>query len=354
MRSMLAVLLCLSFPFVAIAAEEVEQRTVQATIGDLVTLPFELVAGKLWEHRLLTPDLVRIETNRRLADRTELVLAMRGLGRGRLEAVQIEGNRVTVRRYYFFEIKAKDAGQTARTNGEAGGTNEAARPARETAETRDFDFAVRVYEDGEYDEALHAFAIFRNKYPKSVQIPLAHVYEGQARFSQKKYAAALTSFKSAATTQDERLRALASLWVGNAADALGQGNLAVTSFMNAFGEQYPDIDIRARTGLAIHYARKGKTALADGQFKRLFRLYAATREQNSGYLPALFHAASFYDREGQDAEAAVRYYREYVALAERSLASAAIDEMARNALRRQTREAKARIDFLNRNYLDYH
>ncbi len=328
------------------ALESFEQKTLQVRVGDLVTIPLEPLAGGDWEHRLITPSLMTILSNRRLDDRIELVIKAVAEGTGRIETARIVSNRVVLRRYFFLKIARRDTAltrtnQSAQTNGA-----DLPRDGKESAEDRDFSHAVRVYEEGEYDEAVHALDLFVRRYPRSPRLALARVYAGQARFSQGKYEQALADFKSAAASEDERVRLLASMWTGNTAEALGRLDDAVEAFMNAMSPQYPDIDIRARTGLAVTYGRRGKLAMADAQFARIFRLYAATREQNAGYLPALYHAASFYDRNAREAEAAVRYYREFLDLATRS-------GQASTALRRQILEARARLEWLRKHYTDY-
>lgn len=328
------------------ALEDFEQKTLQLRVGDLVTIPLEPLAGGDWEHRLITPSLMTILSNRRLETRIELVVKAQAEGTGRIETARIVSNRVVLRRYFFLKIAKREPLQL-QTN-QSAQTNEAlpAQNGKESAEDRDFLQGVTLYEAGEYDEALHAFNLFIQRYPQSSRLSLARVYAGQAHFSGGEYERALADFTLAATSEDERIRLLSNMWTGNAAEALGRLDQAVAAFMNALNPQYPEIDIRARTGLAVSYGRRGKLKMATAQFDKLFKLYAATKESNAGYLPALYHAASFYDRNAGEAEIAVRYYREFIELTLRSRQMSML-------IKRQLVEARTRLAWLEKHYIDY-
>ena len=335
------------------AAEEMEGRTIQAYAGDLVTLPLEPAEG-LWEHRIITPALISVTDRRQLAERVELVLSMMNIGTGRLEAVRIVSNRVVDRRYFFFQIEAKPA-ETALTNHAVTGPGGAKTKGgqQESGEQQDLAFALRMYEDGEYEAAVQALTLFRAKYPKSAELQQTALYEGQALYALKRYPDALTALRSVAQSGDERLRALAQLFIGETSSALGDTDGAIAACLSAFTPQYPDIDIRARTGLAVAYGRAGKGSLADEQFKRLFSLYASTREQNEGYLPALFHAASFYDFDALDAELAVKYYQDFLTLGNETLAKGEMNADARRRLRQEIAQAERRLVYIKRTYTDF-
>jgi len=335
-----------------LALESFEQKTIEVRVGDLVTLPLQPLAGGSWEHRLITPALLTILSNRRLDDRMELLVKALAEGTGRIETVRIVSNRVVLRKYFFFRIAKRSS--VAVTNAQTDLTNgtDMPRDGKESAEDRDFSQAQRVYEEGEYDEALRAFELFVRRYPRSSRLGLVKLYAGQSRYALGQYQQALADFRIAGSSEDERVRLLASMWTGHAAEASGNLDEAVEAFMNAMSPQHPDIDIRARTGLAVTYGRRGRLALAGAQFTRIFRLYAATRRQNPGYLPALYHAARFYDRDARDAESAVRLYREFLELAQDSLRSSS-SPVGMPELSRQTAEVRARLAWLRANYTDY-
>lgn len=334
------------------ALESFEQKTLEVRIGDLVTLQLQPLAGGSWEHRLITPSLITILSNRRMDDRMELLVKALGEGMGRIETVRIVSNRVVLRKYFFFKIAKRS--ETSSTNNLTNSTNalDSSRDGKESPEDRDFSQALRVYEEGEYEEALRAFEFFIRRYPRSPRLGLGKLYAGQSRYALGLHQQALADFKSAGSSEDERVRLLAFMWSGHAAEALGNLDDAVEGFMNAMSPQYPDIDIRARTGLAVTYGRRGKLALAGAQFSRIFKLYAATKRQNPGYLPALYHAARFYDRDARDAESAVRLYREFLELAVE--ADGRFSKLSGLPdLSRQVSEARARIAWLRANYTDY-
>jgi len=354
MKHNVFIILVFALAFTALlAAEDTESRVISAYVGDTVTLPLEPLEG-IWEHRVITQDLIAVTSSRQLEQRAELVLSMLRAGTGRLEAVRIMTNRVIDRKYFFFQIESKPA-QTGPTN-QAGANQEKAKPEnnkKESAEQQDLDFALRIYEDGGCDEALQSFALFRSKYPSSPLLPQLALYEGEALCALKRPQEAIESLAQAARSEDQRIRSLASFWIGTASDALGKTDEAIAAYMAAFTQEYPDIDIRARTGLAVSYGRKGRAKLADEQFKRIFTLYAGTREQNDGYLPALFYAASFYDRDALDAELAVKYYQEFLSLANGALAKAETKPEAQARIRQESAEARARLAYLKSTFTDY-
>jgi len=334
-----------------LAAEETEIREIQAAAGDMVTLPLEPGEG-LWEHRVITPDILSVTDRRQFPDRVELVLSMLRTGNGRLEAVRIMTNRVIDRKYFFFKVEAKPSEQQSSSQSSVAQDDKKAKGgAKEGAEQQDLAFAIKLFEDAEYDAAVQAFQIFRSRYPSSAELARLALYEGQALYALNRPAEALQSFAPAMESGDERVRLLAQLWTGTASDALGKTDDAIASYMRAFAPQHPDIDIRARTGLAAAYGRKGNTKLADEQFSRLFKIYAASKLQNEGYLPALFSAASFYDRDAIDAELAFKYYQEFSALAKEALPAAPPEDQKR--LRQELRTAEARLAYLRRNFIDY-
>ena len=84
-----------------LALESFEQKTIEVRVGDLVTLPLQPLAGGSWEHRLITPALLMILSNRRLDDRMELLVKALAEGTGRIETVRIVSNRVVLRKYSF-------------------------------------------------------------------------------------------------------------------------------------------------------------------------------------------------------------------------------------------------------------
>jgi tetratricopeptide (TPR) repeat protein len=346
-----ALIFCVGAASVYLAAEETEIREIQAVPGDTVTLPLEPGEG-LWEHRIVTPDIISVTDRRQSPDRVELVLSMLRAGNGRLEAVRIMTNRVIDRKYFFFKIEPKPSEQqTSSQSSKAQDDKKAKGGAKEGAEQQDLAFAIKLLEDAEYDAALQAFQLFRSRYPSSPELAQLALYEGQALYALKRPAEALQSLTPAAESKDERTRLLAQLWMGSVSDALGKTDDAIASYMRAFAPQHPDIDIRARTGLAAAYGRRGNTNLADEQFTRLFKLYADSRLQNEGYLPALFSAASFYDRDAIDAELAYKYYQEFLSLAKESLPTATAEDQKR--LRQEMRTAEARLVYLRRNFVDY-
>jgi len=338
-----------------VAAEETESRTIRASVGDIVTLPLEPAEG-IWEHRVITPTLISVTDRRQLAERVELVLSMMSAGTGRLEAVRILANRVVDRKYFFFQIEAKPSEEIADPRA---GTDEEPRVPetrggqQESGEQQDLGFAVRMYEDGEYEAAVQAFTLFRSKYPSSAELQQLSIYEGQALHALKRYTEAITRLGPAAQGGDERLRSLAQLWIGASASALGNMDTALAAYLSAFNPQHPDIDIRARTGAAVTYGRTGRSSLADEQFKRIFSLYAGTRERNEGYLPALFHAATFYDRDILDAELAVRYYQEFLTLAIDALMKGGMNHENSRRLRQEIAQAEERLAYLRRTFTDF-
>jgi hypothetical protein len=336
-----------------LSAEVTESRAINASVGDMVTLPLEPAEG-IWEHRVITPALISVTGRRQLAERVELVLSMLSIGTGRLEAVRIVSNRVVDRKYFFFQIEAKPSeevpvNQTAadeRGTGQRGGQ-------QESSEQQDFAFAERMYQDGEYEAAVQAFTLFRARYPQSAELHQLTLYEGQALHALARHSEAIARLGPVTQSGDERLRSLAQLWIGASAAALGNTDAAVAAYLSAFNPQHPDIDIRARTGLAVVYGRTGRSNLADEQFRRIFSLYANTRDQNEGYLPALFHAASFYDRDVLDAELAVKYYQEFLTLANGALARNEMNADNRRRLRQEIAQAEARLAFLRRTFTDF-
>jgi hypothetical protein len=338
-----------------LTAEEMEGKEIQAAMGDLVTLPLEPAQG-LWEHRVITPDLISVTDRKQFPDRVELVLSMLRAGNGRLEAVRIMTNRVIDRKYFFFKIEPKP-GEQGVSSQPAQDDKKAKGGAKEGAEQQDLAFAIKLFQNAEYAAAVQAFQLFRVRYPASQELAQLALYEGQALYALKRSAEALQSLAPAAESSDERIRLLAQLWIGTVSDALGQTDEAMASYMRAFAPQHPDIDIRARTGLAAAYGRRGNTKLADDEFTRIFALYADTQLQNEGYLPALFSAASFYDREVIDAELAYKYYQEFLSLAEKKLTlslpatTANLEDLKR--LRQEMDTARARLAYLRRTFIDY-
>jgi tetratricopeptide (TPR) repeat protein len=332
-------------------AEETETKEIQAVVGDLVTLPLEPGEG-LWEHRIVTPDLISVTDRRQFPDRVELVLSMLRTGNGRMETVRIMTNRVVTRKYFFFKIEPKPSEQAVSSESTEQVTPKAG-AEQNGPEQQDLAFALKLYAGAEYDSAVQAFQLFRERYPSSAELAQLALYEGQALYALKRPAEALQSLAPATASSDERIRLLAQLWMGIVSDALGKTNDAISLDMTAFSPQYPDIDIRARTGLAAAYGRRGNTKLADEQFTRIFTLYAATKQQNAGYLPALFSAASFYDYEQIDAELAYKYYQEFLSLAKQAIALPATSAEDRNRLRQETAIAETRMQYLRRTFLDY-
>jgi TolA-binding protein len=355
MRHGLAWILVVLFAAAAnLFGQEAESRTIQVSVGDTVTLPLEPALG-IWEERVITPDLITIESKRQLEERVELVLSMNKAGTGRLEAVRILTNRVIDRKYFFFQIEEKKSEEprTPAAQTQSGGTK-AESGKKDSAEQQELEFALRVYEDGAFEESLQAFALFRAKYPASAELARLSLYEGQALYGLRRYAEALDKFAPAAQQgEDDQLWALAQLWIGNAADAQGKTDDAIVAYMSAFNPAYPEIDIQARTALAAAYGRKGRAGLADEQFKRIFRLYADTRDQNAGYLPALFHAASFYDYGELDAELAVTYYQEFITLAGALAGRADTSGVQRRQLRAQIADARKRLQYLRDTFTNY-
>jgi len=346
-----AFIFCIGAVSAYLAAEETEIKEIQAVPGDTVTLPLEPGEG-IWEHRIVTPDLISVTDRRQSPDRVELVLSMLRAGNGRLEAVRIMTNRVIDRKYFFFKIESKPSEQQSSGQSSSAQDDKKAKGgAKEGAEQQDLAFAIKLFEDAEYDAAIQAFQLFRSQYPASAELGQLAIYEGQALCALNRPAEALQSLTPAAANSDERIRLLAQLWMGTASNALGKTDDAIASYMRAFAPQHPDIDIRARTGLAVAYGRRGNTKLADEQFTRIFKLYADSRLKNEGYLPALFSAASFYDRDAIDAELAYKYYQEFLSLAKEVLPAANAEEQKQ--LRQEMRTAEARLVYLRRNFVDY-
>ena len=71
-------------------------------------------------------------------------------------------------------------------------------------------------EEGEYDEALRAFELFVRRYPRSSRLGLGKLYARTVRYALGQYQQALADFRIAGSSEDERVRLLASMWTGHA------------------------------------------------------------------------------------------------------------------------------------------
>jgi hypothetical protein len=123
------------------------------------------------------------------------------------------------------------------------------------------------------------------------------------------------------------------------------------------GPALPEVDIRARTALALLQARRGQTDAAREQFARIFQLYPAgsAGQSGNGYLIALYSAAEFYDTrpEVRDVDRAHAYYRRYLSRIRPLLRSGSLAAMDRRMHQAWAKRAEARLRFLKENFLDY-
>lgn len=324
-------------------------------VGQKITLMLAEGDNGRWETHVITKALISIRTNRSKG-RLQLEVSLLKQGLARLEAVLIRDNRVERRRYYFFRISPRGTGSKAQQQTNKQGREDPDKDKQPAEDREQFAFARKIHDDGYYGEAARAFRIFRSRFPKSDLIPRAWLFEGQAQFHRKRYRNALEAFLKAAAAGDGDTKSRALLWVGRTHDALGNDEQAVRSFLGALQMGgNPEIDIRARTGLALHYAKKKKYSLARKQFQRLFYLYRNKGKKSLGYLLALYYAAHFYDRYPvtRDLDQAHRHYRSFLKLLPEHINSKNISATTRSLLRRLKRTAGEREQYLRRNFIDY-
>ena len=360
MKKLLILVLLISTCFLY-PQEITEKRKLTLRQGERLTLPLPLQSSAdQWEPRLITRGVLKKESAKNYKDRLELVFLANRIGTARLEATLIRSGRVLKRIYFFISVtkaavKKPTKGFAANPSGSRGDKKD----GKEAAGAKDFAIGRQMFERGFYPDASRYFRLFRKQYPKSPLVPRAKVYEGQSFFSSGDYSRALSSLRSLKKAATD-VKQLAALWEGYTLDALGRGDSAVGAFMRALilgGD--PEITIRARTGLALHYAKKKKYRLAHMQFRVLFEtgIPAAggnTKKKNSGYLLALYYAGRFYDRTPvvRDINAAYKYYSSFVKLVGPILPGEKNPRL-KNLLSRMYRDSVQRMAFLKKNFLDY-
>jgi len=339
------------------AQETMETRKLSLRKGERLTLPLLLQRTvDHWEPRLITSGVLKQESVREHADRVELVFLALRTGTARLEATLIRSGRVVKRIYYFITVtETKKIKMPGKQRSAGTAKKDVQKGDKAVPGAKDFAIGRQMFERGYYSDSARYFRLFRKQYPGSPLAPRSVVYEGQSYFSSAQYSRALTTLRSV-SRGGGKVKQLAALWEGYTLDALGRGDEAVGAFMRALipgGD--PEISIRARTGLALHYAKRKKYTLAHMQFRVLFETgVGGNKKKNSGYLLALYYAGRFYDRTPvvRDINAAYKYYEKFTRLAYAVL-PAEKNPRLKNLLSRMYGDSRKRMAFLKKNFLDF-
>lgn len=348
-------LLAFAFSLHAVPDADYERKNYTIREGDLITIPLELkVPSERWETRLINADTLSLVSEKTTKQKVELVLKGIAPGLGRLEAVLIRRSQVVSRVYFFIQVERKQTGTDPGKAPVTGNTNDSDGDKGSPGEA-DFEVARRMLEQGYHAEAARYFRLFRQQYPQSPLVHSAQVYEGQAHFEEKKYSAALAVLQSLPPTAPPEVRQLAALWEANSLDALKRDDQAVSAYLRALtpgGD--PEISIRARIGLALHYSSRGKYTLAGMQFNLLFEFEGKQKKEGSGYLLALYYAARMYDLTPviRDIDKAYTYYRQFL---DASLKYLADEKNAAKLgfMNRLRQDAQTRLDYLKANFIDF-
>jgi len=304
-----------------------------------------------WETRIIDRSMIKFLVRKRTAKKLEIVLLMLRTGMARMEAVLIKNNRVVKYVYYFFKIR-KAVKKKIDNKIDKKKDPDSVKKKKETHDTRDFQFAVRLFDLGYYQDAGRAFMLFIKKHQKSPLVAEAYLYQGRASYEIKKYPGAIKLFKTALKSASGKVKYLVHLWTGFANLALGRNVATIDAFLSALtGLQFPDIDIRARTGLAMYYAKKGRYKMARKQFGFLKRY----KKKGTSYILALYYAARFYDSYPvvRDMDYAYRYYRKFIQLSYPVIRRKKQASRILVRLKRYLKLARKRAVFIKKNFIDY-
>ncbi len=336
------------------ADSKFERKNFTVEVGNKFS--FSLPEGEKgkWSLDLINKKLIKIFKQERVNEVLNVTVSLVKVGSARLEAVLIKKNRVQLRRYYFFDIKAAKVEKVVKKKKD----EPVAKEKKKIMSTaiKDFQLAKSIMDNSFYLEAARAFEVFIEKHPKSDLVELADVYRGKGYYRSGKISKALTFFEKGTSSKKERIKHLSSLWAGYCYEKLGRAGKAIRAFIFAMGGSgYPDIDIRARTGLALFYAGQKKYKLAARQFEKILFFLKIRKSKGSSYLFALYYAAEFYESYNaiRDINKAAALYQKFIQQTEAKLVKKEINGITEEQLKHLLKNGRKRLRYLTDNYLNY-
>jgi len=333
-----------------------ERKNFTVEVGNRFS--FSLPEGEKgkWTLEVINKKMIKIVKREKNNDVLNITLSLIKVGSARLEAVLIKKNRVQLRRYYFLKIvPAKVKKVALKIKDDLDGKNKVKKKIH-TIALRDFQLAKSIMDSGFYLEASRAFEVFTEKHPKSDLVELADIYRGKGFYRSGDISKALSFFKKGASSKKNRIKYLSSLWAGYCYGKLNQNAKAIRSFIFAMGGRaFPDIDIRARTGLALFYAGQKKYKLAARQFEKILFFMKIRKSKGSSYLFAFYYAAEFYESYSsiRDINKAASLYREFIQKTELKLKNGEVKGLTGEQLKHLLKNGRVRLSYLTKNYLNY-
>ena len=351
----LAYIIILNVLFInSILFSNYERKNIVMNLGEKLTITLKEGPSEKWETRVVDKDMIKVIEQNRTNKRFEIILQMVKKGLARFEAVLISKRMVKKRVYYFIKVNEnkKDDKKTKKKSIDNKDNQLDTKKKKELSVRRDLNFAIKLFDMGYYTDAARALRLFRKKHKASSYDGESYLYEARSKYENKLYTSSVALLKQALKTSDQRIKFLAHLWMGYSYLAMNMDDNTLNSFLSALtGLSYPDVDIQARTGLALYYARNKRFKMARKQFEFL----KGYKSKDISYVLALFYAGRFFDSyQGvRDIDKAYSYYKKFLKLSADILLKSQMSSRIVSQLKKHRKRAEKQASFLKRNFIDY-